>query len=184
MNLVASSLVGFARLMSPGLVAAFVVLALGCETNSPPAQASSPGWVALQRTPGTDPSAPRYTVTLYENGKVLFEGQSGVKWTGAATKTISATQAARIFRELDAIDFWNRQPRYDVERADRGVESVITKVASPDTSWDIISARHRGRFKRIDGLFFAPFQLLQLKALIENSVGLSDWVDLPTTTGK
>ena len=164
-----------------GLLTIAVALT-GCETESKSAQPAAPAWVALQRTAGADPNARAYVVTLFEDGKVLFEGQSRLR-RGTSTKVIPARQAAVVFRELDVIDFWNRPPRYDVDRLDRGADSKIMKIASPDVPWDIITAKHGNRFKRIDGLFFAPSELIELKKLIQTTVSLDEWVDLPPDRG-
>jgi hypothetical protein len=176
-----------AVLLRPRLVALLAAILLGfagCETAPSSATSSSdrgdpPGWVALERTPGNLPEAPAYVVTLFEDGKVLFEGATGVPRKGTATKRIPADHAARVFARLEEIDLWALAPRYDYERANRGMDSVIVAVAPQGAPSDILTAQRRHRFKRIDGLFFAPRELLDFKKLLEETVGLAEWLASP-----
>lgn len=162
------------RWLVPLLFAAFFA---GCATSgSPSAKPGAPSYIALERTAGRLAEAPVYLVTLYSDGGVLFEGRANVRSKGTFTKRIPPESAAALFTQLDAIDFWNRWPRYDEDRTKRGNDDVIVAVASPDVPWDILSARHRGRFKRIDGLFYAPRELTDFKRRFEEVVGLADWI--------
>lgn len=152
----------------------------GCETPggraSPGATSGGaprlPAWASLERT---EEGRSLYVVTLFEDGRAMFEGAVGGR-RRTLTKPVDAGQAARVFQMVEAIDLWNRQPRYDVEHARQGNDSVVVRTASPDEPWDILRVQRQGRTKRIDGLFFAPRDILELKSLIEETVGLKDWL--------
>ena len=103
---------------------------------------------------------------------------AAVKNKATLARVIPPEKAAAIFRELDTVNLWERAPRYDTESMTRtGFDRVLVNSAPPSGApWDILTARSRGRFKRIDGLFFAPHELLELKQHIEQAVGLADWV--------
>lgn len=170
-------------LLRNGFLGALLLLLAGCESAPAPrataktgaAHASDPAlsWVALERSGG---SGLLYRVTLYIDGSVLFEGARNSVHPGSSWKHLSPASADRVFRQIELANFWDRYPRYDVERSQRGGDSIITATAPPDALWDGIVAQHRGRSKRIDGLFFAPRELLELKTFIEETVGLADWL--------
>jgi hypothetical protein len=158
----------------------------GCEHTATPASGNArgktsapaaPGWVALERTSGNRPEAPSYVVTLFDDGRVMFEARANVKTRGTFSKRVPAERAAAVFTRMEAIELWQRQPRYDEQRGARGGDDVILAVASRDDPWDILTARCHGQFKRIDGLFYAPSDLLDLKQLIEDTVGLAELLE-------
>lgn len=163
------------------LVAFWVLSGCQAASSSSPSTshaAAAQGWVSLERTSGALREAPVYLVTLYEDGGVLFEGRANVRSKGTFAKHIPPERAAVVFARLDAIDFWNREPRYDEERESKATgESLILRTASRDLPWDTIAARRHNRFKRIDGLFFAPRELIDLKILIEQTVDLAAWIN-------
>lgn len=172
------------RLLRLGAALSGLSLLASCAApaHAPPKPATrsaAPGYIALERTAGSLAEAPVYTVTLFEDGHVLFEGRAGVKTKGTFSKRIPLERAVALFRQLDAISFWDRRPHYTEERVNRSGDEVIARVASPDSPWDIISARYRGQFKRIDGLFFAPHELIEFKTLLEETVGLAAWIGAP-----
>lgn len=138
-------------------------------------------WISLERTRTASGAAagPVYVVTLFNDGRVIFEGHASVKAKGTFSKTIPVRDAALVFADIDAINLWERPHRYDVERAERNGDSIILRTASTEVPWDILRARDRGRTIRIDGLFFAPHDILALKTLVEKTVGLTDWVGEP-----
>lgn len=132
-----------------------------------------PAWIALERSGG---SGLLYRVTLYNDGAVLFEGARNSPRPGSSSKHIPPAAATQVFRQLEAVRFWERAPRYDVERTQHGADSIITASAPLDAPWDAIIAQNTNRMKRVDGLFFAPRELLEFKSTIELTVGLADWL--------
>lgn len=169
------------------LTALAILLALAsCATPATAPSSSArpthePAWISFERT-RTDSGAapgPVYTVTLFEDGKVIFEGYTQVKNKGTFSRAVPREQAALIFAEMETINLWDRPRRYDVERANRGGDEVIVRSASTEVSWDILRARRVGRMIRIDGLFFAPSDILRLKENFERTVGLADFIGPP-----
>ena len=153
----------------------------GCESRpgNVGTAANEPAWISLERTTGGAVVSPVYRVTLFEDGRVLFEGVTSVKSKGSFTKTISRAAAAEVFNRIEQVQLWERARRYDTESAMSGRDSVIVKQASTEAAWDIIRAKARNRSVRIDGLFYAPHDLIDLKKLIEKNVGLAEWIGEP-----
>jgi hypothetical protein len=159
---------------------ACLALALaGCGTASTPTPSAGsqnarvPDWVSLERTAG---GRTVYLVTLFTDGHVLFEGLTSVKYQGTFSKTIPQAKAAAIFAEIDRLQLERRPRRYDTETAQQGNDSVIVKTASTDQPWDTIRVKRHGQSVRIDGLFYAPSDITDLKKNIEESTGLAQWV--------
>lgn len=148
-----------------------------CGTTAP----REPGFVSLERTTNAAGAAagPVYIVTLFTDGRVIFEGNAAVKSKGTFSKTIPMDAADAVFARIDAINLWDRERRYDVERAEAGGDSIIVRTASTEVPWDILRARNRGRSIRIDGLFFAPHEIMDLKNFVEKTVGLAEWIGEP-----
>lgn len=171
--------------LATALVAALLLASCGTPgatgntaTKSAPRE---PNWISLERTPNAAgvPVGPVYVVTLFEDGRVIFEGHAAVAHQGTHSKTIPRVQARAVFTRFETLNLWDRERRYDVERANRGGDSVIVRTASEEVPWDILRARVHGRLLRIDGLFFAPHDILDFKAFIEKTVGLTDWIGQP-----
>ena len=166
----------------PLLIVPLLALAIlaACTAPAPSSSSSTaksspsrqPGWVSLERTEG---GTSIYLVTLFEDGRAVFEGLvDGRRRT--LTKTVPRERVAAVFSKLESVDFWNRAARYDVERAMQGGDQVIVRTASNDAPWEILRAQRQSRLKRIDGLFFAPSELIELKTLIEETTGLAEWL--------
>lgn len=161
------------------LIACLALGLAGCGTASSPAGAGggqparAPDWVSLERTSG---GRTNYLVTLFTDGHVLFEGLTSVKAQGTFSKTISHAQAAAIFAQIDQLQLELRPKRYDTETAQRGNDSVIVKTASTDQPWDTLRLKRHGQSVRIDGLFFAPQDIADLRKNIEESIGLAEWI--------
>lgn len=177
------------RVLLTSAICSLLLLLAGCasgtEGPSGPGRSASermPSWISLERTPSGsgEATSPVYVVTLFEDGRVLFEGHRLVKSKGTFTRTIPREEAERVFRRMHTIRLWDRQPRYDEERAMQGGDEVIVRTASTETSWDILRASDRGRTVRIDGLFFAPRELIDFKEMVEKVVGLAAWVGEPS----
>ena len=151
----------------------------GCGTASaPPAAAGrhpaqAPDWVSLERTSG---GRTNYLVTLFTDGHVLFEGLTSVKAQGTFSKTISRAKAADIFAQIDQLQLERRPRRYDTDTAQRGNDTVIVKTAPVDQPWDTLRVKRHGQSMRIDGLFFAPHDITDLKKNIEEAIGLAEWI--------
>lgn len=167
-----------------GILGALLFALCGCETTAPTPAATRPAtptgtrvrpaWVSLERSGG---SSLLYRVTLYADGAVLFEGAPNSARPGSMGKHIPPAAAAAIFRQLELVSFWEFEPRYDAQRTPQGNDFVITASAPLDAPWDAIIAQNVSRVKRIDGLFYAPRELLDLKAAIEQAVGLAAWLE-------
>lgn len=165
---------------APAAALAFLALALltSCETapaGGPRAARPAdhaPAWISVERVHG---GRAVYLVTVFDNGRAVLEGYFGGRQR-TFSKAIPIAQASLIFGRIEAIDFWQREPRYDVEYIRRGADSTIGRIAPEDAPIDVLRAQRQSRLKRIDNLHFAPSELTELKALIEETVGLRAWL--------
>lgn len=150
-------------------------------TSPRPRATQEPAWISFERT-RTDSGAapgPVYVVTLYDDGKVIFEGHAQVKRKGTFSRSLPRDAASRLFAQIETMNLWDRPRRYDVERANRGGDEIIVRSASTEVPWDIVRAKRQGRLLRIDGLFFAPADLLAFKQDFEQTVGLAEFIGEP-----
>ena len=158
--------------------ALLVLLGAGCASSPGSAAATAtarnrmPAWVSLERTFG---GRSIYVITLREDGHAMFEAQTPQNTRRTLTKVLPASVVAPVFSQVELLNFWDRPGGYDVERTQVGGDSRITATAAPDAPWDILRAQRGSRIKRIDGLFFAPRDMIEFKALIERTVDLPGW---------
>ena len=149
----------------------------GCETT--PGRPRMPSTISLEHVNGGRAVGPVYVVTLYDDGRVLFEGHASVKSKGTFTKHIPPEEARRIFGEAETANIWERESRYDIERGGEN-ENQIVRIAPTDAASDNLILSTPGRTKRIDALFYPPRVLQDLKTHIEQAVGLAEWVGPPS----
>lgn len=85
--------------------------AIGCQNGVAPRQHIA--WISVEHVPSGLSISSSYTIRLYADGRVVYEGRSNVKERGVRTKQIPTAPTAAIFRELEAVDFWNLPNTYD-----------------------------------------------------------------------
>src|SRR5215468_7383017 len=98
--------------------AVIILFAVGCNRASTGIAAASPGaapdgkpFVTLDRTEcfGT---CPGYKISIYKNGRVLYEGRQFVKLAGAHVTAITASQLDALDSAFKRADFCHREPMY------------------------------------------------------------------------
>lgn len=122
--------------------------------------------ITLERTMcfGT---CPVYTVTVYGDGKVIFEGQKYVKVTGRRTARISPQQVRQLIAEFDKAHYFALQDRYYAPNSRTDFPSAITSIT--------IGART----KTVDhylGDSSAPPALTNLEDKIDAIVNTKRWI--------
>ena len=121
--------------------------------------------ITLERTPcyGT---CPVYTLTLFGDGKVVYEGKDFTKIRGRAETTISQAKIEQLVSEFEKIKYFSLNDNY-TERTITDAPSVITSITID------------GKTKSIEhyhGDFSAPETLTQLEDKIDKIVNSDQWI--------
>ena len=111
-------------------------------------------------------TCPAYTVSLFDTGKVVFEGKLHVRFKGIQTAAIERAKVAALAAELERAGFFALQDKYTRRRMTDMV-TVVTTV------------RIGRRFKRIEhyrGDSSAPKILSVLEGRIDAVAGSQRWI--------
>ncbi len=121
--------------------------------------------ITLERTPcfGT---CPVYTLTIYGDGTVIYEGKDFVTTRGKAEATISQDKIEQLVAEFQKVDYFSLNDNY-VEKTITDAETVITSITI-DGKTKIIE-HYRGDFS-------APKELKELEDKIDETVNSSQWI--------
>ena len=108
---------------------------------------------------------PIYKLTIYGNGKVVYEGQRFVKVTGTRTTTISQTAVRNLFAEFQKINYFKLQDSYTGGHTD--APSAITSLTM-------------GKKQKTVNHYLAspnaPTQLTELENKIDAVVNSKQWI--------
>lgn len=107
-------------------------------------------------------ACPVYSLTIYGNGTVVYEGEMYVKVTGEQTSEISQEKIQEIVDEFYRIDYFSLDDVYDLP---------ITDI--PHT---IASIRINGKYKSIYNRAGAPKELKELENRIDEITNSKQWV--------
>jgi len=121
--------------------------------------------VTLERGPcyGT---CPVYKLTLYDSGKVIFEGKDHVRTKGTQTAAIGKERVAELVAEFEKLGYFSFKDRYTADR--------VTDMPAAATS-----VRAGGRVKRIEhyhGDSSAPKILTALENEIDAAASSNRWI--------
>ena len=109
-------------------------------------------------------TCPIYSLTIFRDGRVKYEGKGFVKEKGIRTKTISTGEFKRLAAKVDETGFFKLKPAYRANITD--LPTIIVTV---------VRGTER---KRVEDYFGAPKRLHGLEELIENVANISRWVKL------
>jgi len=172
----------FFVLVVPGVVA---VLA-GCDAGAKPAPPPPPLVVAAQPPPPPPPpppahvllasidrgpcygTCPVYTITVYRDGQVEYEGADYVKTKGKATATITAAQVAAIDKLFTDDHYLAYKDSY--EHAD------WTDAPSARTSYLPVGATAAKTIGHYYGDEHAPESLSKLEEAFDKAVNAERWI--------
>ena len=101
---------------------------------------------------------PAYTVTIDENGTVVYNGLSGVKERGERIHSISIGAVRDLVAEFVRIDFYSLQDRYTEKKLPDGTTQIIDHSNAITISIDI-----DGKRKSVYIFFGAPDELMDLQ---------------------
>lgn len=117
--------------------------------------------ISLERT-GCYGTCPSYQLTVYGDGKVVYNGINHVKKKGLRRSRISQNQVMELVTEIKDIDYFSLRDSYDAPIEDKS--SVIT------------SATIDGQTKKVVDLYSAPKELIELENNIDKITDSSKWV--------
>ncbi|MBD2744852.1 DUF6438 domain-containing protein [Coleofasciculus sp. FACHB-1120] len=108
---------------------------------------------------------PIYKLTVYGNGKVVYEGKRFVKVTGTRTTTISKTAARKLIADFQKLNYFKLQDSYTGGHTDD--PSAITSL-------------RMGKKQKIVHYYLpspdAPTQLTELENKIDTVVNSKQWI--------
>ncbi|MFH0967200.1 MAG: DUF6438 domain-containing protein [Methanobacteriota archaeon] len=148
--------------MIAGLMLICIVLILpGAVNGAAPDKNSS---VTLMRGMcyGT---CPVYSVTLSENGTVIYDGEMYVKETGVRNGTINASVFTRLMDQVDMVGVFKMKDTYT------GYD--ITDM--PSATLTIQEGNITKRVEHYYGDLNAPITLTELEDLVDQSVNITQW---------
>lgn len=143
--------------MSRTVVAGLTVaITLAVQGSATPISA-----IKLERTAcfGT---CPVYTVTIFSDGRIQYEGKEFVKEKGRRTGAISAREFSELAAKVEQIEFFKLQAAY--------------RAPVTDLPTTIVTVTRGRESKRVEDYFGAPKRLHSFEELIERTV--KSWVDL------
>lgn len=142
-------------------VATFSFLAR--ETRIPPDATFE---IELERTAcfGT---CPVYSVTINQDGQVVYSGEAFVQTTGEHHSQISSAKVGELRRAVERIDFFKLKDRY-------------TEMGATDMPSAILQLTLNGRTKIVEhyfGDFDAPQALFELETEIDRITNSAQWTE-------
>lgn len=156
------------------LAVTFALALSGCAGNRPsdvPTPTAS-DHIAMTRGPCFG-ACPMYTVTVWGDGRVRFEGDQFVMQRGEHTRTIDAASAAALFAAADSIDFY-RLPT-DITPANASVCGA-SWTDMPSAEITIVWAGRVRTVSHYHGCPEAPEQLTAFERRIDAVAGVAEWV--------
>jgi hypothetical protein len=101
---------------------------------------------------------PAYSVSLDENGTVIYKGVSGVKTRGEKVHSISVLAVRDLVANFLRIDFYSLQDRYTEKKLPNGQTQIIDHSNATTISIDI-----DGKKKSVYIFYGAPDELIDLQ---------------------
>ena len=143
-------------------------LSIGCNsTMTPVPNDIKEVVITLERT-ACFGVCPVYTLTIYGDGRIVYEGMRNVRIEGTITTTISEDKIKQLITEFQKIDYFSLKDSYEERNA--------TDMPSAYTSLTV-----NGKTKTVrhyHGDFNAPKKLTELENKIDLIVNSDEWTQL------
>lgn len=130
----------------------------------PPGPAAREPVATLHRT-ACFGRCPAYTVSIYRDGVIEYDGTGYVKTKGKATGRLSRAKIDAIDRRFAAAHYFDFKDRYHAD---------VT-----DAPWAITSWHHDGKVKTVEHYFgddHAPEALTRLEDDLDKLIGIERWI--------
>jgi hypothetical protein len=113
---------------------------------------------------------PAYSVSLDENGTVLYNGMMGVKTRGEKVHSIPVGAVRDLVAEFLRIDFYSLQDRYTEKKLPNGQTEIIDHANATTISIDI-----DGKKKSVYIFYGAPDELIELQRKLYDVSGIAQY---------
>jgi hypothetical protein len=125
--------------------------------------------ITLERTScfGT---CPIYSVQIFEDGKVVYEGKHFVAVEGRQVSKIPSEKIQELIHKFLTIDYFSLQDKYETIKNKDGTETVAFDLPATYTS-----LRMGSRKKKIKDYFGTPDRLRELENEIDRAVNFHQW---------
>ena len=110
---------------------------------------------------------PVYTLIVYGDGTVIYDGKDFVTIKDRVETTIAKEKIEQLVKEFEAVDYYSMNDNY-TERTITDAQTVITSITI-DGETKVITHYH--------GDFTTPENLTELENKIDEIVNSSQWVD-------
>lgn len=141
-----------------GLVIGFAIL----SGPIPPPASIANAEITLDRT-ACFGSCPDYSLTIYGNGTVIYEGRNFVAVTGKQSATIPEQDVRNLVGYFYDINYFSLRDEYTAQVTDLPTTTTSIKID--------------GRFKQVIDYYGAPEELTLLEAKIDEVAKSDRWVD-------
>ena len=161
-------------LLATSILLLAITLSIGCNsTMTPVPNDIKEVVITLERT-ACFGVCPVYTLTIYGDGRIVYEGMRNVRIEGTITTTISEDKIKQLITEFQKIDYFSLKDSYEERNA--------TDMPSAYTSLTI-----NGKTKTVrhyHGDLNAPKKLTELENKIDLIVNSDEWTQLCPNRGK
>ena len=140
-----------------GLVIGFSIL----SGPIPPPESTVNAEITLDRTVCFG-SCPDYSLVIYGNGTVIYEGRNFVVVTGKLSTTIPERDVRNLVLYFYDIDYFSLRDEYTAQVMDLPTTTTSIKID--------------GRFKQVIDYYGAPEELVLLEAKIDEVAKSDRWV--------
>ena len=151
---IAGLLVGIALVVS-------FALQFGPAATFPPPKSINNVVITLERT-ACFGNCPDYSLIVYGNGTLFYEGRNFVDVTGRQSSNISQEHVQELVRAFYAKGYFTLQDEYS---------APVTDLPTTTTSISI-----DGRYKKVINYYGAPEQLIELENMIDDIAKSERWV--------
>jgi hypothetical protein len=129
-----------------------------------PQQVRQPVMLTLERT-ACFGFCPMYKLTVYGNGKVVYEGRRFVKVTGTRTITISQSAVKKLIAEFQRLQYFQLQDSYTGGHTD-----------APSTITSLMMGKRQKTVNHYLASPNAPKELTALENKIDAAVNSQQWI--------
>ena len=143
-----------------GLVVSFA-LQFGPAATYPPSKSINNVVITLERTVCFG-SCPDYSLIVYGNGTLIYEGRNFVEVIGRQSSNISQEHVQELVRAFYVKGYFTLQDEYS---------APVTDLPTTTTSISI-----DGRYKQVINYYGAPEQLIELENMIDDIAESERWV--------
>ncbi|OYT53193.1 MAG: hypothetical protein B6U72_06505 [Candidatus Altiarchaeales archaeon ex4484_2] len=141
---------------------ALAVIFLYPEINQPPKPTDFMDVVIIMERSPCYGFCPAYSLTIYGDGTVIYEGKMSVNVTGKRTSKISQNKVKELVDEFYRINYFSLKDKYD---------RPITDI--PHT---ITSIKINGKYKSVYNRAGGPRELNELENKIDEVTNSKQWV--------